>query len=41
MKTIQIKRIYDDKSKDDGYRVFLTVYGHEESQKKMLTLMNG
>lgn len=23
MKTIQIKRVYDDKSKDDGYRVFV------------------
>lgn len=23
MKTIQIKRIYDDKSKDDGYRIFV------------------
>lgn len=23
MKTIQVKRVYDDKSKDDGYRVFV------------------
>ncbi len=23
MKTINIKRVYDDKSKDDGYRVFI------------------
>ena len=23
MKTIQIKRVYDDKSEDDGYRVFV------------------
>jgi len=23
MKTIQIKRVYDEKSKDDGYRVFV------------------
>ena len=23
MKTIQIKRVYEDKSKDDGYRVFV------------------